>query len=312
MGPRRLPVPDPLFVIGCARSGTTLLADLLGRHTRLVVVPEWPITSGHPIPPDVARGRSLGLSERAKLVPWGVSESEFVAAVADGSVASAMAALVYRYLGHDQAPVYWVDHTPTHVECVPALLDAFPAARFVHMVRDPRAVVASILKVDWGPEAALPAARWWNAEVASGLAAETLNGALRVRYEDLVDDPEREVGRVFAHLALPYEEGGGGGGYSVPDYSRAQHALVGGPLVAARKEAWKFTLTTRDVRRVERETAGLMRLFGYRPVEEPSYQREFGSELRSAGRDSILRVGSRWRRRLRLVRLARPHSDGRS
>ena len=102
----------------------------------------------------------------------------------------------------------------------------FPDAYFVHVLRDPRAVVASLMKVDFWPDMAL----WWHEDktprqlVAAGAAEAELAAThagvrsverlladkdaldparyLELRYEDFVADPEGALGTIFAFAGL--------------------------------------------------------------------------------------------------------------
>src|SRR4030095_1909271 len=45
----------------------------------------------------------------------------------------------------------WVEQDPGNVVHIWKLLQHFPDAKFIHIVRDGRAVAASMLPLDWGP-----------------------------------------------------------------------------------------------------------------------------------------------------------------
>ncbi|MBP2707215.1 sulfotransferase [Microbispora sp. RL4-1S] len=91
--------------------------------------------------------------------------------------------------------------------CLTAIMDL----RVVHVVRDPRAVAASWRSVVRRPEDGRPMTRWTPARtavhwLAQNLAFEALRRkgveVVRVRYEDLLDDPARTVRDLAARLGL--------------------------------------------------------------------------------------------------------------
>ena len=97
------------------------------------------------------------------------------------------------------------DQTPTYVLALPLLEQLFPNARYVHVVRDPRDVVASILPLRFGSRSAGVAASDWNECVSGWWAAERRTPPQRrceVRYEDLVTAPAQTLLRLAAFLDL--------------------------------------------------------------------------------------------------------------
>lgn len=81
----------------------------------------------------------------------------------------------------------WLEKTPGNVFGFHRALEAFPNARFIHLVRDGRDVVASLMRRGHSP---FRAASRWMVSVMAGLRLETLACTTRVRYEDLVIDPD--------------------------------------------------------------------------------------------------------------------------
>ena len=72
------------------------------------------------------------------------------------------------------------------------LNEEFPKAKYIHLLRDGRAVANSVLSLDWGPNTIPVAARSWVKNVSYGLAAESFfnnEKILRVKYENLTLKP---------------------------------------------------------------------------------------------------------------------------
>lgn len=198
----------------------------------------------------------------------------------------------------------WVDHTPLNVGYAETVLTAFPESRLIHVLRDPRAVVASVLPLDWGPSSAREGARWWLERLAMGLAAEAAfpDRVLRVRYEDVLADPASTLDRVcrFVGVALePSMVTDEIGPASLPEYTRRQHALVGGTVDPSRAEAWRKTLSARDIALIEGEVRDTLPLVGYEPsgaVPALAAAASPAETVRAAAR----RVRQRWRHRARI------------
>jgi len=149
------------------------------------------------------------------------------------------------------------------------IVDLFPAAKFIHLVRDGRAVVASIRKLDWGLHDIHRGSQWWASQVGNGLAAEQLLGdrLIRVRYEDLVAEPEKTLRSISAFLELDWEpEILSGSGFDLPTYTETQHRLIGGEPEPSRISAWKEELSAREVEVLESVAGNLLPCLGYPTV----------------------------------------------
>jgi hypothetical protein len=101
----------------------------------------------------------------------------------------------------------WADKTPHYVHHVDHLLSVWPEARVVVLVRDGRDVALSLKRLPFGPNNAWAAAQWWARGVRAGrmAVARHPDAVTCVRYEDIVADPEGEIGRLCGFLGLRFE-----------------------------------------------------------------------------------------------------------
>ena len=210
------PSPCALLIGGCGRSGTTLLASALGRGAGTIVTPESQFKV------EMIRAlRSRRLKgDPAAMYQWIERDSRFAAVwrlkperrveeAGDddlGVLRSVVLDLVDQYAGRQGVAGWrhWIDHTPENFREIASILQMFPDARFIHIVRDGRAAAASVLDLDWGPNDIIRAARWWTTEVALGLAMEATHPGrvLRIRYEDLTTDPQAWLAKAAAFAGL--------------------------------------------------------------------------------------------------------------
>ena len=213
---------------------------------------------------------------RFRAEPWdipAVHTPDLDALAAETDFAGLVEEIVRRFaaaVDRPDAPV-WIDHTPENIRYTLLLRRLFPDARFVHLVRDPRAVAASMLQLEWGPTDVDDMARKWMVNLALGLTAEADFGpevVRRVSYEDVVRDPEAVLRPLAAWLDLEYNPVmATGGRFEVPEWSRAQHRLVGRPPDPARLERWRETLTPRQIARIESITCDAQARLGY-PLDQ--------------------------------------------
>lgn len=300
----RPPARRPVFVGGCSRSGTTLLGAMLGVGPTAVTVPEaefkWQLfedTGPAGVEPAKARLDTTALAHRLRddrmFRLWDVDLPS-----TDGTPLTyreLLDGLVTGYaarVGKPDAEV-WVDHTPGNIRYGLTLHRTFPAARFLHLVRDGRAVAASVLPLDWGPNSAGESGLYWATQVAAGLALEGALGSevvRTVRYEDLVRDPARTLTSVCDFLDIPYRDDMvRARDYQVGAYEREQQRLVAGEPQPSRIEAWREELTMRQIRDFERATGELLEYLGYPLVlgaaaRRPSRTEHLATMLASNGR----------------------------
>jgi hypothetical protein len=317
----------PVFIGGCPRSGTTLLGAMLGAHRDVICPPEAPFIAARAV-----LGGSAALSSDAvrqvhrsvqgdyKFRFWGLPDAELNACA--GAQVSSYREIIETYVRafgrrHDRADGrFWIDHCPTNIMYVRRLRDAFADARFVHLLRDGRAVAASILPLDWGPNTIIEAAQMWAGCVAHGLSAEQMLPASQIRrvlYEDLVARPADVLEDVCAFLGLDFRtEMTVPSGLKVPVYTENQHALVGKPVDSTRSDRWRRALTSRQVEIFEALTGDLLANLGYELtcVESrgPSNSEKVTMQVEQRVRQVAHALTLRFRRRHFLGRLERERS----
>jgi hypothetical protein len=153
-------------------------------------------------------------------------------------------------------------------------------------VRDGRGVAASFLPLDWGPNNIVHAAEFWMARCALGLAAEMELGpdrVLRIRYEDVLADPEVTLRRVATFAGLEYQPAmSEGAGHHPSPYHERQHRLVGHAPDRSRADGWRQVLTAREMEIFEAEAGDFLQVLGYQP--------EYGIRARPASRVEVFRM----------------------
>ncbi len=203
-------------VLGCVRSGTTMLRAVLNAHPILAVPPESYFVA--PALEQRARYEGGGAMDVDALLAdiaadrsfpdWQLSPDALAEVRSEprATVPDALLAL-YRAYAHQHDKPRAGDKTPSHLLQVGLLADSFPTARFVHIVRDGRDVVPSILGMQFGPDRFAEGVLFWQRRVERGRAAGAALGAERyreIRYEALVADPESVMREVCPFFELDY------------------------------------------------------------------------------------------------------------
>lgn len=271
-------IKQQIFIGGCSRSGTTLLGAMLGAHDDCICSPE----SHFKIDVLRALARQIVESDPAALINlinqhwrfkiWELDLlpiEDFSANHRNGSFAQLLNLIVAQYARQQCKPdaQIWVDHTPENISYAASLLELFPEARFIHIVRDGRAVAASILPLDWGPNSIIKAARWWMRMTSFGLAVEKTLGpelVMRVKYEDLVLQPEATMRAISQFSGIDYQPAMlQATGFNLPSYTTHQHQLVGNKPDTAVVTRWEQKLTTRQIEIFEHQTRDFLTYLGY-------------------------------------------------
>jgi hypothetical protein len=261
-----------IFIVGAPRSGTTLLRNLLNRHPRLAICYEtqffryvyarrWAFGDlGNP------RNRRRLIAEyisthRIKRLGMKASDLEERLMREGVSYESFFASLLACYADSEGKP-RWGEKTPHHARFTEALCNWYPGANILHLVRDPRDVVAALQRVSWASNSVLTNARTWLKYNLAASQSSQRPGYILIRYETLVSQPDRELARICEHLGESYHPS-----MLVPDHERvifrswSQRSAA--PISNERMGAWQHELGEDSVRLIEHVVGEHGARYGY-------------------------------------------------
>jgi hypothetical protein len=217
---------EPFFIVGSARSGTTLLRMLFNAHPDIAVHPEsrFIVELRPDHDPVEVESFLAGLTGHGRFAYWEISTDQIRKEIGDRSSVSYREAIeaVYRAYARAQGKSRWGDKTPRYVEHVEFLASLWPGARFVHVVRDGRDVALSYGDLPFGPKTVAKAAQLWAARVSAGRRNGRALGDryLEIRYEDLVNDLETTTRTLCDFVEVEFDP-------AMLDYpERAQSAVL--------------------------------------------------------------------------------------
>ena len=310
---------SPIFVVGAGRSGTTLLQLMLNAH------------------PDIAIAGELGFFDEILLLREEVPDLETHERI-DRLFALLPRLARYQYLTEveeifpsvqarlkaDPAPSYeklyrfllegygslrgarrFGEKTPSNIRHLEALASIFPSCKMVHVVRDPRANVASRLKMPMMSTDVLTNAIKWNIDTyyATSFAQGHRQNFCEINYEKLVADPTSTLQDICVFLGEPYDD-------RMLEYHRSSRSYIKDepwkagterPVYRSSLETWRNELSEEQIYLIECVTARQMARYGYARSALP-LRTKLASPLQA------VRELARWRQHKRSERENRQRS----
>jgi len=230
----------PIFVIGNSRSGTTVMWNMLGRSPSVASVRETDFYESFAGPRSsdetLTREEAVRVWERLEQTQtrglfYMVREQEEIEVaremVDQHSLEGADPGRLYGAFLADRAvrgrgkPC---EHTPRSVFTVDRMLEDFPEARVINMVRDPRDIMISqknkwrrrwlgdgkmslremtTVMVNYHP---ISISLIWRGAIRAAIAVQEDPRVLFVRFEDMVGDPERTMSVVCDFIGIEYDQ----------------------------------------------------------------------------------------------------------
>ena len=304
--------PPPFFIMGCPRSGTTLVAQLLNNHSRIAVFVE---SMYYPLfRPDLHRYGDLRRASnlrrlidnfREMVYLHGLyqveppSTEEILAALVAPTFEAVLTTFLQLYALR-QGKARCGEKTARHSEYLPEIQEKLPDSPIVFVMRDPRDAVFSIRKmfdarVETGVE-------WWNQAFRRyQRVAET---AYLLRYEELVRSPQPALERLSAFLGEEYDPRMLDFFRHVPERLRhaTQHRKLLTPVDAASVGRFR-EMPDAEIEQIESACAFGMEAMGYAPMIVRTGRRSNPPRKRTGRLRSTLERLRRFQKRPDLLRL---------
>ncbi len=281
---------SPIFIVGAPRSGTTLCGRILDAHPDIAIADEIIffdiILKARSVIPEldtVDRIRAffalLPRMDHARY--WRGIEAE-LSEVQKRLEADPNASYQRFYLFLMQAyaegrgALRCGDKTPWNVRHLATIVRWFPNARIIHLVRDPRANIASKRQLPRTSEDVISSTLKWAIDIDAAArfarsSAATSERFMEIRYEDLVRDPETAVRRLCQMVGVPFFPAMLEFHHSSDVMFKSQPWKEGvfRPVSQGSIERWRGELRPTQVLLIELLTAGAMRRYGYERAARP-------------------------------------------
>lgn len=271
-----------LFVFGAARSGTTILNNLLYRHFGYGMGPEGTFVARwarllprygdlgvdanlRRLVTDLSECRMLHIVRRKyRRNPFDVTPELILEKMRERSYAGAVYA-IFECMAELQGCKRVGNKNPDYGRQFPVLHRLFPTqAKYLCIVRDGRDVALSILKIRWGLSSSYIAAKVWSESLSALAAAQQQLGPDRLHvvfYEDLLRTPQETLEMVRDFLGVPHAEAN----------VEAAAAEIRAGAKAANFNKWKQEMSAQDLRLFEGQAGHWLQKYGYELSGSPTH-----------------------------------------
>ncbi len=199
---RRTSLEKPIFIVGHPRSGTSWLNKLIVSHPNLAGGPETQLFNYYLRP----------FFDTDPFVPWG-GVNQWVGSEGRRQIIRNLCDDIFAFRLAEEQKKRVVEKTPEHALFLHEIMSIYPAAKFIHVVRDGRDVMLSVFAyashLSNPPKTEEEAAARWVSMLESVEAMKLAhpNSVCEVRYEDIASDPKSCLRQMFSFVEEKYTDG---------------------------------------------------------------------------------------------------------
>lgn len=155
----------------------------------------------------------------------------------------------YQAVCDQQKKAFFVEDNTHNILFAKDLLDLTPQGILIHMVRDPRDVISSLLHQRWAPNSIDQLIAWYREVMTVWLHQRDqlqTDQFIELRFEDLVSEPSRALNHLCDFAGIPFED-------SLLSVDLSQHNIG----------RYKEQLSAKDVAMIERELSAFIEVYNY-------------------------------------------------
>lgn len=270
---------SPVFIVGCSRSGTTLLQSLLASHPAIASFPESKFfVDLIRMPEEQSRRYSLGIvgpQLRSTMESFldEAGHPELKRKLPNLPLINAYVRSfknILAELTQLQGKSMWLEKTPEHLHRLKYIETFIPEAKVIHIVRNGVDVIASLYEVarrypqDWGHAYGTvdSCIKRWSDDIAITHQYITKPNHTLIRYEQLIDDLTNEVERLCQFIGVPFHD------CMIKNYRHTSRQLV------RARETWK-TSTQQTIKNTNSQ-----KFYSIFTPEEQTYVRQAVNQVK--------------------------------
>ena len=235
---------QPIFIVGCERSGTTMLRLMLNEHSNIALPPQTKFSrklyKRRILFGDLSNGKNkdkiidwmLERETNTKLIDLKLDLGHLRKSWEDCTTIGELTGTVFQQYSQTRHKPRWGDKRPYYIRYIPQLLKLYPDARIIHIIRNGHDCISSLKRMPWWNKNIVYSMLAWRYSIRMGAkAAEAYKDQfLEVRYEDVVRHPETQLKKICDFINVKYESGMLEFHLSteknIPDYKKEWHFLI--------------------------------------------------------------------------------------
>lgn len=263
------------FIVGVQRSGTTMLSVMLSKHPDIEMEPNsigfrlvTCFNNYYDLLPHNAQ------YDKREVLSWLIEKDDkgrlgklldyknadqynTVRDLVDGSIAKKLA---------QKGKLVWGDKSPNLQHFLGELMALIPNAKFLHIIRDGRATAYSMHKRSY-KNLKLCAQEWVDGNIFGWVNEDVLGPDQYkvLKYEDLLNNPSKELESVCSFLEIPYSE-------KMLDLSNdhlnEKQQYVKSKIDRSKIDKWKNQLQHNQIQQIEMIQGPLLKQMGYKLFDQ--------------------------------------------
>lgn len=285
----------PIFVVGAARSGTTLLQYMLRSHPNISI----PTAESHFFIPFHRRKQEFGdLTKKENIrsllqqiynakkpffdndchdFKFNADEMSEKFFLEKRSTVPEIISGIFEENARGEQKTRWADKTPYYILNLQTILEMFPDAQIVHLIRDGRDCCLSMLerKHDLKIYNTYHAAYIWNRYVTAGKAfgASFPDQYHEIKYENILNSPENTIKNLCKFLGEEFNQ-------SIIHFKKSKGPgiktpLLKSPLRKSNQNKWRDRMSKQQIRIFEAVAGKTLSQTGYALSTESSFLSPF-------------------------------------
>ena len=263
----------PVFIMGAPRSGTTFLASSIASHQKIITLPEMQYIFSM-----MKKEYEFGEFNIQKNIDFFKNDyyfcllnlfhsiDELKSFIEGKDLKNFIIKLInlYNEKYHHKDFTHWVEHSPYSHLFIQDIIKIFPNAKFIHIIRDPRAVCSSTIQQPWGYKEVVTGAKNWNSIIKDIISKEKEYNIFTIKYENFVSNQKMFLKEISKYIDIEYNNKMlENKGLIFPEHIENILNFYGAKTDQNKNKKWEKFLSKKEILHINAINYELMKMYGY-------------------------------------------------